>query len=223
MLEAKPNHAKRAVMVATAGLAWFGLLLQLYLVLFHSMAEPALQSVRTVLEALINYFSFFTILTNLLVAAVLTLTLTMPKSRWGSFASRPPVQTGTALYIAVVGATYSLLLRNQWNPQGTQKIADVLLHDVVPVMYVGFTLIFVPKGGLLWKHAVLWLAYPLAYMVYIVVYGAFSGWYPYYFVNPVTLGWPHALLNAGGVLIVCFGLGLLLVASGRLAALSRKP
>ena len=37
-------------------------------------------------------------------------------------------------YIAIVGITYSLLLRHMWNPQGTQKIADVLLHDVVPVL-----------------------------------------------------------------------------------------
>jgi hypothetical protein len=37
------------------------------------------------------------------------------------------------------------------NPQGAQKIADILLHDVVPVMYLGYWLIFIPNGSLRWK------------------------------------------------------------------------
>jgi len=50
-----------------------------------------------------------------------------------------------------VGVSYSLLLRHLRNPQGAQKIADILLHDVVPVMYLGYWLIFIPNGSLRWK------------------------------------------------------------------------
>jgi hypothetical protein len=80
----------------------------------------------------IAYFSFFTILTNLIIAVGLTCSLLLADSRWGSFFSL----SGTALYTAIVGALYSFLLRHLWNPEGSQKIADVLLHDVVPLAYV---------------------------------------------------------------------------------------
>jgi len=36
--------------------------------------------------------------------------------------------------MTMVGAGYTLLLRHLWNPQGAQKLADILLHDVVPVL-----------------------------------------------------------------------------------------
>jgi hypothetical protein len=66
------------------------------------------------------------------------------------------------VYIAIVGIVYSLLLRHIWNPQGWQIVADVLLHDLIPLLYVAYWVIFVRKSSLLWKHAVWWLAYPAA-------------------------------------------------------------
>jgi len=129
------------------------------------------------------------------------------------------------VYIAVVGITYALLLRHLWNPQGPQKIADVSLHDVVPVLYHGFWTIFVPKAMLRWNLALRWLAYPIACMVYTVMHGLVSGWYPYYslLLSPTTpyiyrcqlLGFPRALANAAGMLVAFFALGLPIVAIDR--------
>jgi hypothetical protein len=48
------------------------------------------------------------------------------------------VQSGAAIYIAIVGIVYSFALRHIWDPQGLQKIADMLLHDSLPVLYVAF-------------------------------------------------------------------------------------
>jgi hypothetical protein len=62
-----------------------------------------------------------------------------------------------------VGVTYSLLLRSLWSPQGGQRVADILLHDLMPIMYVAYWLIFVPKGSLLWKNTLSWTIYPLLY------------------------------------------------------------
>ena len=54
--------------------------------------------------------SFFTILTNTLIAFGTILTLITPKSSAGAFFSRPEGQTGTVIYITVVRIVYSLLL-----------------------------------------------------------------------------------------------------------------
>ncbi len=139
----------------------------------------------------------------------------LPESSWGRFFLGAAPQTGIALYIAVVGATYSLMLRHLWNPHGAQKLADVLLHDVVPVLYLLFWLIFVPKAALRWKYAVWWLCYPVAYMAYTLARGLITRWYPYPFIDATEIGFPRALANGGFVLLVFFLLGLLAVSLGR--------
>ncbi len=209
---------KRVAMAAIAAIGWFALGLQLYLEILRSLAEAAPMA-----TIILRYFSFFTILTNLLVAVTLTFSAAVPRSSWGRFFSRATVQAGVAVYIAMVGIIYSLLLRHIWNPVGALKLADTLLHDVVPVAYVLYWLILVPKASLRWKHALLWLVYPIAYMVYTLVHGAIAAWYPYPFVDAAVLGFPRALGNGGLVLLAFFVLGLVVVAIGRLLARRAEP
>jgi hypothetical protein len=191
-------------------LGWFALLLQLYLILAQS-PDGALAMVGTV----ITYFSFFTILTNILVALVFTATAFASGATWVQFFRRPPVQAGTAAYIAIVGIVYQLLLRQLWNPQGMQWVADVLLHSVLPVGYVLYWLVFARKDGLHWKDAVGWLIYPAVYLVYVLARGAVSGLYPYPFMDVKVLGYGGVLAHAAVFLLVFLGMGLLVVAVGR--------
>jgi hypothetical protein len=200
-------------MAVIAAVSWFALVLQL-LLMVHEAAPGA------TLHAVINYLSFFTILTNLLVALGTTLPLLASHTLVGQFFLRPSTQSAIAVYIAIVGVTYSLLLRKMWNPQGAQKIADVSLHDIVPVLYVAFWIFFVPKSTLRWSDAIRWLAYPLVYMAYTLARGFVSHWYPYYFINVDTIGLSRALIHAAGLLFAFFGLGLLFIAIGRWTARS---
>jgi hypothetical protein len=108
-------------------LEWFALALQCYLTLTLSV-----QNGKTLLEGTVNFFSYFTILSNLIVALVLTCTRWSPHSRFGTFLARPIAQSAAAVYITIVGIVYSLVLRQIWNPQGLQKLADILLHDLLP-------------------------------------------------------------------------------------------
>jgi hypothetical protein len=196
--------------VVGALLGWFALLLQLYLILAQSPAG-ALAMVGTV----ITYFSFFTILTNILVALVFTAAVFGRGTGWGQFFCRPSVQAGAAAYIAIVGIVYRLLLRQLWNPQGMQWVADVILHDVLPVGYVVYWLVFGPRTGLRWTDAVGWLAYPAVYLVYVLARGAVSGLYPYPFMDVHVLGYGGVLAHAAVLLLVFLGMGLLVVAVGR--------
>ncbi len=208
MADTPSNQTMRTTMAVIAVVAWCALLLQLFL-----MVRNADQGAE--LRAVVNYFSFFTILTNLLVAVGTSFPILASRSAAGRFFLRPSTQSAIAVYIAVVGITYTLLLRHLWNPQGVQKIADVLLHDVVPILYVAFWAIFVPKAALRWSDTVRWLAYPVAYMAYTLAHGLVSNWWPYYFIDVSALGFPRAMGNAAGMLVAFFGLGLLFVVLGR--------
>jgi hypothetical protein len=206
------------VYAATGGLlGWFALGLQLYLMLIQVPRGDA------VLGTVITFFSFFTILTNLLVAAVFTAIVIRPKGGWWQWLCRPPVQAGTAVYIAIVGIIYQLLLRQLWNPQGAQWVADVLLHAVIPIGYVLYWLLFAPRAGLHWKDAVAWLGYPAVYLVYILARGGVTGLYPYPFVDVNVLGYGGVLERAAGFLLVFLGMGLLVVAVARLTRERTRP
>jgi hypothetical protein len=187
-----------------ATLGWFALVLQLYLMLVR---DPA-----AMLGVVITYFSFFTILTNLLVALVFTAAALRPRAAWGKWLLRPSVQASTAVYIAIVGMVYQLLLRHLWNPQGAQWVADVLLHSIIPVGYVLYWWLFAPRDDLSWKNAIGWLVYPGGYLVYTLARGAVSGLYPYPFVDVTALGYGGVLARSAGLMLVFLGMGMLVVA-----------
>ncbi len=182
--------------VAAAALAgWVGLAIQQYLI-FYSRWEAGAR----LLGGLINFFSFFTVLTNTLAAVVLSYALIRRDCAARRFFLAPSVSSGIAVSIVVVGLAYSLLLRHLWQPEGFQFIADELLHDVMPVLFVIYWCWSVPKGSLRLKHIGAWVIYPLIYFAYVLLRGDLLGQYQYPFIDVGTLGYPQVFVNAGGIL-----------------------
>lgn len=198
-----------AVKIA-ALLGWFALILQLYLILTSRW-----QGGKSLLGGVDIFFSYFTVLTNILVAVVLTCAATSGDSALRRFFLKPTVQGGVAAAIVLVGLAYNLLLRNIWNPQGLQWVADELLHDVMPILFVIYWWFCVPKGTLQWRDIWPWLIYPLVYFIYALVRGHFVGSYPYPFIEVDTLGYPRVFINAVMVLLGFVGVSLVLIALDR--------
>jgi hypothetical protein len=163
-----------------------------------------------------RYFTFFTILTNILIAAGSTIILLKPASAWGKFFSKATTLTAIGVNITIVGATYNIILRFLWNPQGMQRVVDELLHLVIPLGFILFWLIFVPKGQLKWNNIPLWTVYPLAYLAAILIRGALSGYYPYPFLDVTQLGYRQALLNCAGVAVAFIAVALLFTGTAKL-------
>ncbi len=200
-----------------AGLAWFGLGLQLLLSLRHVVEQGG-----TPLGGLVVYLGYFTVLTNLLVAVGLSVPLLRPASRAGRWFRQPGVATAVTVNIALVGLTYHLLLRNVWDPQGLQKVADVTLHYAVPLLVVLHWWLAVPPARMAWHAPLAWAIWPLAYLGYALMRGLWLGTYPYPFIDVVELGYPRTLLNALGLLVVFLLVGVAFVALAR-ARLNPAP
>ncbi|WP_053146781.1 Pr6Pr family membrane protein [Pseudomonas sp. Pf153] len=179
----------------TALLGWVGLSIQLYLILLGRWELGA-----SLLGGLVNTFSFFTVLTNILVAVVLTWELTERPSVVRRWFLLPSVRSGIAVSIALVGLAYNLLLRHLWQPDGWQFVADELLHDVVPLLYVVYWWLCVPKGTLRLRHIGLWVVYPVVYFAYLLLRGDWLATYPYPFIDVASLGYRQVFINAGGIL-----------------------
>ena len=150
-----------------------------------------------------NLFSYFTILTNLLVAVSVVSILIFPHVGVGRFFKKPSVQTAIALYIFIVALVYNTVLRGIITLNGWNLFTDTLLHVVVPIIYIIYWFVFVQKGTLQFKQGLNWLIFPFAYLVYSLVRGAFYNWYPYPFLNVDESGYSKVILNAI-VLIVVF-------------------
>lgn len=188
-------------------LGWFALILQLIIMIQHSSL-----SVST---TIIKYFSYFTILTNLLVAICFTILWLHKNNKLFHFFSKPSTITATTVYIIVVGAVYNIILRKLGHPQGLFRLADELLHSVIPLLFLLFWWLYVPKKSLRWSQMWIWLLYPLAYLIYTLIHGAFTNYYPYPFVDVKALGYQKVLINCAGMTITFLLLSLLFIAINR--------
>jgi hypothetical protein len=188
--------ARRRFVAAAAVLGWAGLAIQLYLILYSRWTLDA-----RLIGGLVSFFSYFTVLTNTLVATVLTCEWTSRESAARRWFLQPWVSSAIAVSIAVVGLVYSVLLRHLWHPEGWQFLADELLHDIMPLLFLAYWWFCVPKGTLRLRHIALWMIYPLMYFAYVLWRGHLLAVYPYPFIDVDKLGYPQVFVNAGGLLV----------------------
>lgn len=123
----KQNSNFRRNWIAVIGslLGWFSIIGQFVLMMQNRQAD--------VVETIVRFFSFFTILTNILVA--LYFTSRIPIFNKASFQKifNKGALTALTTFIVVVGLVYQIILRNTWHPTGFQRIIDELLHSVIPL------------------------------------------------------------------------------------------
>ncbi|HJR83111.1 MAG TPA: Pr6Pr family membrane protein [Sphingomicrobium sp.] len=196
-------HRFAAIVIALT--AWAGLVVQ-FAATFDQTGSAA--------ETLWILLRFFTVITNLFVAIVMT------KVALGRRVS-PFIHAGLALAIVFVGLVYAMLLHGLVELSGLALIADYLLHYAVPIAMAVYWPAFAPKIGLRFRDPLLWCVYPLAYLFYVVVRGSVDGRYPYPFIDVAALGYGRIVLNSMLLLVAYLLAGLLLVALGRLLARRR--
>jgi hypothetical protein len=192
----------------------FGLGLQ-YWLLYADMSAQGASS----LEITWRYFVWFTLLTNIFVTLVMARAALKSESNTGLNAPRTELMAVTSiLFVCIV---YNVLLASRWDPQGWQKVADVIVHDIVPITFALFWFLR-PHGSLTWRDAAFTALWPLAYAVYGLTRGRFDHFYPYFFMDPTTLSYGRIAVNLVG-LVAAFAIGaMLLLGISKLLA-RRKP
>lgn len=217
MKQQKMHHLKPFLQAAGAFTGCFAIGAQWFLVI-----ENAEQQSLSYFAELIRFLSYMTIWTNILVTLGFLCPLLFPASGLSKFLQSPLVQGGLALYIFVVALVYHFFLAQIWEPAGLQYIADVLLHYMVPFLYLLFWACFAPKGYLKLTSALIWLVYPLVYATYALVRGAVTGGYPYPFIDVAQLGYGLVLRNVFLLGLAYLLLGGLVVAADKLLSTRRN-
>lgn len=198
---------KRLLSLLFAVIAWFAVLTQYYL-----MIENRASSIS---EMTIRFFSFFTILTNSLVAIYFTLITFKSKSSSLSLLHKPGTLTAITTYITIVGLVYQIILRHLWQPKGLQMIVDELLHTLIPLIVIIYWYLYENKSLVTYKNIPKWLIYPSIYLVCILIRGKFSNFYPYPFINVTNLGLLKVCINSILLMALFVGLSALFVKIGK--------
>lgn len=183
----------------TAGVALLAVVLQLVLVVSGSavLAEGEAPSLAARTG---RFFCYFTIQANALVAATTVVLARDPAydgPRWR-------VLRGAAIVgITITGLVHFVLLRPLLDLDGLDRLADTLLHLVVPVLAIAGWLIFGPRPRTGLRDLALAFLWPVAWLLVTFAVRAATGWVPYPFLDPAgDGGW-------AGVAVACVGVTLL--------------
>jgi hypothetical protein len=154
-----------------------------------------------------DYFSYFTVLSNLFASAMLLLGALRPAAARSRAVEL--LRGASVVYILTTGIVYLLLLSGH---APAYPWVNAILHYAMPVAVTADWLLDPPRMRLDLRQTVpLWMAFPLLYIVYTLARGAIVGWYPYFFVNPHRGG--GYLLVAGDCLAVGIGIAALIAAT----------
>jgi len=145
-----------------------------------------------------NFFSFFTVQSNVLAIALLAACVLVRRDDRGP--SFDAVRGAITLYMVITGVVFALFLSGMQEELQTHIAwVDFIVHRLMPVALLADWLVDPPRHRLAPRVALLWLLYPLAYFAYSLIRGEIVDWYPYPFLDASELGY-------GGVLVRCLGI-----------------
>lgn len=147
----------------------------------------------------LNFFTFFTILSNLLAMAVL---LDGGRRQLAGQPPLPDLWRGAAVvYMTVTYIVFAVLLRDAQEQLQTHVAwVDSVLHRVAPIVLMVDWLIEPPHAAIPFRRALVWLGFPLAWTAFTLIRGAIDGRYPYPFLDPANGGYGLVALYCAAIL-----------------------
>lgn len=161
-----------------------------------------------------NFFGYFTIQSNIIIAVAFAATLVLAAQRKRQGVGLSVFRGAATVYIATTGIVYNTLLTSV-DVQTSVQWSNDILHKIMPLYAVLDWLLFSDRARLVFRHIWWFLLYPAVWTIVILIRGATDGWVPYPFLNP-DLGYGVVALYCLGVAASIVLLGVLVVGMSRL-------
>ena len=180
------------------------LLLQVWIAVRVSASPPA-HAVGTLAGApvanrVLRVLSFFTVQSNI-ISGVTSAQLARDPDRDGR--SWRAVRLASLFGITVTGIVYATVLAKVHEPHGWQEtFTNDVFHYIVPIMMVVGWVLFGPRPRIEARTIGLAILWPVGWVVYTLIHGAITSWYPYPFVDVITHGYAQVFVNAALVVVV---------------------
>lgn len=229
-MSATATRAPARSATANAARAWFGIIaliiaisLVIQLTLLFTGGQDANSGASTgeipVATRLVRFFSYFTIQSNIFVLGT-SLALLLNVHRDGPVWR--VIRLDAMLGIIITGIVYDTILAPLQHLTGWALAATVGFHYIAPWATLLGWLVFGPRPRMSWRTFGFAFIWPAAWIAYTFIHGAVTSWYPYPFLDVTAIGYPEALRNSGGVLLIAIVLAAILtVLDRRLPALIR--
>ncbi len=172
---------------------------------FYTNIPEQMGEGRSLPGAMFHFFSFYTNWTNILLVLIY---LDLLK---GFSGLSSPVTGVTGLSsIIMVMIVYHFLLASTHHPEGIDKVTNVIMHYVTPVLFTLFWLTSRHIGALNWGDLFKFILFPMAFLIFTYVKAAIMSEYPYDFLN-------ISLNGIGGVAPIIVAIVVLILSLGSLA------
>jgi hypothetical protein len=147
----------------------------------------------------VNFFSFFTIISNLFGALSLLLAaLGLPAAP----RTRDILRGAATCYLVIVGVVFSLLLTDV--ESDIIPWVNTVLHYVMPLAITADWCLDPPATRMRARDAALWMPLLAAYIAWTLLRGAVVHWYPYPFLNADRIGYAAVALYSVGIAVFAF-------------------
>jgi hypothetical protein len=192
-----------------------------------SSLAGARENGRDVATVVANFFSFFTILSNVSALVVLAIVGLRFFARGRTLDADPPalatVLAWVSTYMVVTGVVYNLLLRGLPLQPETVGWSNEVMHVWGPLFLLLDVLLGPCRRRLPWAAALSAAIFPIVWIAYTLVRAPLitnpttgaSSWYPYPFLDPATAGGGSVVVYIVVIAAVIVGLACGTVAIGR--------
>ena len=171
-----------------------------------------------------DFYILFTDLSNYFCIIIMLKELiqTVKRDKDGYVSATPFMKFCGLLGILLTFLVFNLLLAHASgrNPADNYKVASVLLHIMLPLMYTADWILFYEKGKCRLSYPLLSILYPLVYLAYVYIHAAILRFdtsilnyhgtdpliYPYFFLNPERVG-ITGVIRWCAALLVLFAVG----------------
>ena len=196
------ERAARTFLGMTSALVGFGLVLQLSLSI---TAESGAGYFEASPDRIVNFFSYFTVLSNIAVCGTTGLLAVRLDRRSTLFRT---LRLDALVGIAVTGVVFHLTLAQLQELTGWDALADFLLHTASPILTVLGWLLLGPRGQVSRRIVLAAVIAPIIWLVYTLIRGELvqdrfgHDYYPYPFLNVADHGYPVVLVNSALVAVL---------------------
>lgn len=165
-----------------------------------------------------RFFSYFTIQSNI---AALLASLAVVRGRPLDSPAGRALRLAALVGMTVTCIVYIVVLSGDSTSTGIDQVANLMLHYFGPPIFVLAWVIFGPWLALSAADVPRALIWPLLWIVYTLIHGAITDWYPYPFIDVATKGYGKVAVNIAAITLFALVLNAIYIACARLRAPAR--
>lgn len=163
----------------------------------------------------LQLWSEYTVQSNLVLGLVLIASAVRPRTRLPQWWDH--LFGALVFYLVMTGLIYAVLVAPPDEPWWSWDMywPQLAHHRLAPLFVVLDWLLVTRTVRGKWWRPLVWLGYPVAFLVFSWVRGGIDGWYVYDFLDPTLEGgWPAALTTTAQVLVAFLVIAFLVNVAG---------